>query len=69
MDSVNSSDGSHCIDIFRRPDGSFGFEEYRRDVEDGRGWFAVGGYAERRFDSADDARDAAKGLVVWFQGT
>jgi len=23
-----------CVDIFSRPDGTFGFEEFRRDPED-----------------------------------
>ena len=40
--SINDEDASRCVDIFLRPDGSIGFEEYRRDVEDGRGWFPVG---------------------------
>ena len=54
-----------CVDIFCRPDGTFGFEEYRRDVEDGRGWFAVGGHAERVFDSASSALTHAKVSVPW----
>jgi len=26
-----------CVDVFARPDGTFGFEEFRRDPED-MGW-------------------------------
>ena len=36
MKSINGHDDSICVDIFLRPDGTFGFEEYRRDVEDAR---------------------------------
>jgi hypothetical protein len=32
--SWQSSDRFRCVDIFRRPDGSYGFEEFRRDPED-----------------------------------
>ena len=39
MKSINAHDSSICVDIFRRPDGTFGFEEYRRDLEDAMGWF------------------------------
>ena len=35
--SINDEDAARCVDIFLRPDGTLGFEEYRRDVEDGRG--------------------------------
>lgn len=68
LHSVNNDDGGLCVDVFRRPDGSIGFEEYRRDVEDPSGWFAVGGYAEVRYASAEDAIEDAVKSVVWFEG-
>jgi 8-oxo-dGTP diphosphatase len=33
--SLENSYGDYCVDIFTRPDGSFGFEEHRRDPEEG----------------------------------
>ncbi len=58
--------GEHiCVDIFRRPDGSYGFGEFRRDPEDARGWYAIGNHGDRRFDSADAALRAAKDVVDW----
>ena len=57
-----------CVDVFVRPDGTYGFEEYRRDPEDGRGWFRVGYLAEQRFDSSSDALIEAKKRVVWLSG-
>ena len=66
--SINNPDGSLCVDVFSRDDGSIGFEEFRRDVEDTSGWFAIGGHAEQRFTSVDDALRAAKLAVVWFEG-
>ena len=32
--SINAPGDARCVDLFARPDGSFGFEEYRRDPED-----------------------------------
>ena len=37
VQSFNLDGGSRCVDVFLRPDGSFGFEEYRREAEDLRG--------------------------------
>lgn len=59
-------EGAHiCVDIFCRPDGSFGFEEYRRDPEDPRGWFRLGDHGHLRFDSVDAALRAARVTVSW----
>ena len=63
--SVNNADGSRCVDIFRRDDGTFGFEEYRRDPEDGRGWFPVGGYAGSVWPGETEAWREAQMRVPW----
>ena len=63
--SFNNETGDHCIDIFLRDDGSFGFEEYRRDHEDLRGWFSLRRYGTQVFSSEDDARHHAKAAVEW----
>jgi hypothetical protein len=55
-----------CVDVFQRIDGTFGFEEYRRDPEDGRGWFAVGYFRELRFSSTSEALTEARKRVLWF---
>lgn len=58
--------GNHlCVDIFQRPDASWGFEEYRREPEDGRGWYAVGFHSENRFADANAAMAAARAVVTW----
>ncbi len=66
--SINNPDGSLCVDVFSRDDGSIGFEEFRRDVEDTSGWFAIGGHAGQRFTTVEDALRAASEAVVWFSG-
>jgi len=63
--SFNLDGETRCVDIFRRPDGTYGFEEYRRDPEDGRGWFAIGAHAARTFATEADALASAKASVPW----
>ena len=63
--SINAPGESRCVDVFRRPDGSFGFEEYRRDSEDARGWFPIGFYEAQVFDAAESALAAAQAKVPW----
>jgi hypothetical protein len=63
--SYNQDGETRCVDIFVRPDGSYGFEEYRRDPEDGRGWFAIGASSTRVFANAEAARAAALNSVPW----
>ncbi|MGD9805944.1 MAG: hypothetical protein AB7E81_22765 [Hyphomicrobiaceae bacterium] len=63
--SIETNGGERCVDIFQRPDGSFGFEEYRRDSEDARGWFQIGSFGEKAFPSEAAARDAARRAIPW----
>ena len=65
LQSINSPDEGRCVDIFRRPDGTFGFEEFRRDSEAGRGWFPIGFFDHQVFDSAMAALAAARSQVAW----
>ena len=63
--SINAEGGDRCVDIFQRPDGSIGFEEYRRDVEDGCGWFPVGSHSSLTYASEMAAFEAACRAVPW----
>ena len=63
--SIETEDGDRCVDLFMRSDGSAGFEEYRRDSEDGRGWFAIGHYAGKIYPTPEAAREAALAAVPW----
>jgi hypothetical protein len=65
--SINAAGEVRCVDIFRRPDNTFGFEEYRRDVEDQRGWFAIGFYSDKTFETEGTALIAAVGSVSWLK--
>jgi hypothetical protein len=54
-----------CVDIFSRPDGTFGFEEFRRDPEDLGAWTPVAYYSEREYATAEEAMLAARESVRW----
>ena len=63
--SIETQDGGRCVDLYRRPDASFGFEEYRRDPEDGSGWFAIGHHAGAAFPTEAAALAEARRRVAW----
>lgn len=65
VDSINNLAGDHCVDIFVRDDGSFGFEEFRRDHEDQRGWFSLQRYSTQKFPSLDVALAEARLSIPW----
>ena len=54
-----------CVDIFSRPDDTFGFEEFRRDPEDRGAWTPIAYYSGRVFPTADEALSAARAAVPW----
>ena len=63
--SLETPDGVHCVDFFRRKDGSYGFEIYRRDAEELGSWFAIGGFAEQRFSKESNALSTAAQHAPW----
>jgi len=67
MLSINMPGNEICVDIFMRANGTFGFEEFRRDPEDARDWFPIGGYAHQTFDSFEEAKHAAQRRVGWLE--
>ena len=62
--SIEIADGGRCVDLFVRRDATYGFEEFRRDAEDGL-WFPVGHHADLVFDTEAAALDAALSKVAW----
>ena len=68
VDSIENATHDRCVDVFRRPDGTFGFEEFRRDVEDGGSWTPVQFYSGVAWPSKDAALHAAVRSVIWLAG-
>jgi len=63
--SCSNETDDRCVDIFARDDGTFGFEEYRRDPEDLQGWFSLHRYSGQVFASQDEALSRARLSVSW----
>lgn len=63
--SLENALGNACVDIVVRADGSFGFEEFRRDPEDGGLWQRLNRYSQLSFPTEEDARSAARRCVPW----
>jgi hypothetical protein len=63
------ADASRCVDIFARPDGTFGFEEFRRDPEDMGAWTPVASFSGRQYPSETEAVEAALQTVGWLGPT
>jgi hypothetical protein len=67
FDSIENYDHDRCVDLFSRPDGTYGFEEFRRDVEDRGEWTPVSYYSGSNYPSRETALDAAMQFVAWLQ--
>jgi len=63
--SLENASTDRCVDVFVRPDGSFGFEEFRRDSEDCGRWQCLNAYALHTFASEEQAVAAARRYVPW----
>lgn len=65
--SVNMTGKMICVDFFERPDGTFGFEEYRRDVETSEGWFPIGFHCGILCASMEEAAAKAVAAIGWLE--
>jgi hypothetical protein len=63
--SFENDAGNLSVDVFVRDDGTFGFEENRRDPEDPEGWFPLSHYSHLVFDSKEEALAGASTRVAW----
>ena len=68
VSSHQTDDASRCVDFFVRPDGTFGFEEFRRDPEDMGAWTPVSYFSGRPYASVAEAIEAARAAVPWAAG-
>jgi hypothetical protein len=63
--SHQTPEGDRCVDLFSRPDGTFGYEEFRKDSEDMGAWTPVAYYSALSFATADEAFAAAAIRIPW----
>jgi hypothetical protein len=65
IESIENLQHDRCVDLFVRPDGSFGFEEFRRDAEDAGAWTPVSYFCGLRRASKFEALAEAARQVAW----
>jgi hypothetical protein len=65
--SLESEDGTRCIDVVDLTGGQFGLKEFRRDPEDGGGWTLVSDFTGRTFLSIAEATHAARLSFPWLK--
>jgi hypothetical protein len=64
--SLEDADRFRCVDIFERPDGTYGFKEFRRDPEDAGRWTLVVDYSHHSYATKEDALRMAASILPWF---
>jgi hypothetical protein len=63
--SFETIDGTQCVDVFEREDGTFGFEQYRSESDGSSSWQSLGKYSQLSFASGEEALRLAKQRVPW----
>ena len=63
--SHQTAEGDRCVDVFRRPDGSFGFDEFRKEPEDMGAWAPIHYFPGHEYPTESDALNAAVRTVSW----
>lgn len=63
--SLETEDGTQCVDFFVREDGTFGFEQYRGEHDGGSRWQSLGKYSHLSFASGQEALHVTKQHVAW----
>ncbi len=63
--SFEDADGARCVDVFARADGTFGFEQYRSELDGSSRWQSLNRFSELRFESGEEALSSAKQRVPW----
>ena len=65
IDSVEDLTSQFCIDFFSRPDGSLGFEVFRRAAEDQGLWEPLSHYSVLSFNSLEACCQEALERFSW----
>jgi hypothetical protein len=64
VQSIYNADRTRRVDIFRREDGNFGFEELRYGVDE-QAWYPCGCYTASFTATPEAAAREAHGRVAW----
>jgi hypothetical protein len=65
FNSIENREHDRCVDLFQRPNGTYGFEEFRRDVEDAGAWTPIQYYSGASYPTKEIALSTAINSVAW----
>jgi hypothetical protein len=63
--TILHSEGNRKVEVFRRSDGTFGFEESKWFDDPENCWVPFGRYSNAVIDTLDNALKEAEGRVPW----
>jgi hypothetical protein len=66
VEAILHPKGNRKVEIFRQPNGVFGFEEWRWDAEERYGC-PLGGHSTAVIDTMDHALDEVNGRISWIR--
>jgi hypothetical protein len=67
--TVHSDDAHRCVKVIKQPDGTFGFQEFRREPEDAGGWMLVAENSGATLATERQALAAARSSIAWLSET
>jgi hypothetical protein len=67
MATLHNEDADRCVKIMKRPDGTFGFQEFRREPEDAGRWTLVRDSRGSVYATQGQAVAAARDGIAWFR--
>jgi hypothetical protein len=65
--TLHNEAGDRAVKIMKLPDGTFGFNEFRRDPEDAGGWTLTRANPRGTFASEVQALAAAEDDIAWLR--
>lgn len=65
--SHETPERDRCLDVVSRPDGTWGFEEFRKDPEDMGAWTPIRDFSGHEYPTESEAVVAAKLAVPWLR--
>jgi hypothetical protein len=63
--AIMTPDDTAVSILISRPNGTFGFAEFRRDPEDMGAWTPIGYFSRREYPTGASALQAARRLIPW----
>ena len=66
INSFDNEDRNRCVDIVKDLEGTYRFQEWRRDTEDLSGWYLMRDSDPYTFPTEQDAITAASSSINWF---